>query len=226
MADDPKFDHKRLVKFLGMTTSTNDGEALSAIRMANRELARLGKTWQEFVDMRITVVEDPFGNLPEPGRPGRQPPPRPAPQAPPRPAWYDVTKRLTDEANNIAINAGSYGSIVDMIRELRARTGASLSEAKPAMEAALLRNQPKAKPDPWASTQGAPAAVISNKFAGLCKTCGERVGENEGEAFVDGKKANGQPQWRVRHLPGKCPTKAKPAPQRPSSLNDLDDLFN
>lgn len=35
----------RLKKFMALTTSTSDGEALNALRAANRELAENGKTW-------------------------------------------------------------------------------------------------------------------------------------------------------------------------------------
>jgi hypothetical protein len=42
-------DATRLVKLLNLTQSTNDGEALNAIRMANALLKREGKHWLDIV---------------------------------------------------------------------------------------------------------------------------------------------------------------------------------
>jgi hypothetical protein len=40
-------DKARLIKLLAMTTSTNDGEALNAMRMANAMIKAANKTWAE-----------------------------------------------------------------------------------------------------------------------------------------------------------------------------------
>jgi len=103
-----------LVKLLSLTTSNNDGEALSAMRMANRQLEKFKLTWPEFVKARITVAADPFAiPVPRPAQheaprtaapppvtpsmhraytsaPTPPPPPRPAapPPAPPPPSEY------------------------------------------------------------------------------------------------------------------------------------------
>lgn len=58
-----------LKKLLMMTTSDNDGEALTALRKANSVLTAAGWDWNKLIDGRITVVEDPFKNLGVP--PGR-----------------------------------------------------------------------------------------------------------------------------------------------------------
>jgi hypothetical protein len=42
-------DMEKLIKILGMTGSTHDGEALSALRMAQRLMAANGKTWKDLV---------------------------------------------------------------------------------------------------------------------------------------------------------------------------------
>lgn len=44
---EPKFDHERLVKFMRMTESDNDGEALAALRMANKLIKAAGKNWAD-----------------------------------------------------------------------------------------------------------------------------------------------------------------------------------
>ena len=42
-------DMDRLIKILGMTGSTHDGEALSALRMAQKLMAANGKTWKDLI---------------------------------------------------------------------------------------------------------------------------------------------------------------------------------
>lgn len=82
MADElPKQD--RLAKLLRMTASPNDGEALTAIRMANALLTSAGWDWDKLLSGKITVVADPFAAAPMPKQPQREeyhaPPPRPQP---------------------------------------------------------------------------------------------------------------------------------------------------
>jgi hypothetical protein len=92
-----------LLKLLKMTTSSNDGEALVAIRKANGLLQTAGWDWDKLIAGKIKVVGDPFAgvsapnfanvNKPapraaQPPRPTAQPftppPPQPRPQAQPR----------------------------------------------------------------------------------------------------------------------------------------------
>jgi hypothetical protein len=42
-------DMEKLIKILGMTGSAHDGEALSALRMAQRLMAANGKTWKDLI---------------------------------------------------------------------------------------------------------------------------------------------------------------------------------
>lgn len=58
--------HELLLKLLKMTTSSNDAEALVAVRKANQLLATAGWTWDKLLAGKITVVGDPFGNLQRP----------------------------------------------------------------------------------------------------------------------------------------------------------------
>jgi hypothetical protein len=55
-----------LIKLMGMTTASNDGEALNALRMANRLLDAAGWDWKRLIEGRITVVEDPFKSIHDP----------------------------------------------------------------------------------------------------------------------------------------------------------------
>lgn len=78
-----------LLKLLKMTTSSNDAEALVAIRKVNELLTSSGWDWDKFVAGKIRIVENPFKNLGTPPRregvsggfapPPPPPPPRTAP---------------------------------------------------------------------------------------------------------------------------------------------------
>jgi len=93
MSEDlPKQD--LLLKLLKMTTATNDGEALVAIRKANSVLTSAGWDWDKLIAGKIKVVADPFASMPASnpyeGRMGRQPKP-PPPTPPRRPAQPPFT---------------------------------------------------------------------------------------------------------------------------------------
>jgi hypothetical protein len=99
-----------LIKLLKMTTSTHDHEALSAIRLANTQLLKLGTDWEDLLYAKVTLVADPFTGIPDvsnsaprsgaaPSQPynHRSPPPQPqkpaTPKPPPAPVYYsDVTE--------------------------------------------------------------------------------------------------------------------------------------
>ena len=56
-------DFNRLVKFMEMTTSTSDGEALNAVRAANKLLAANNADWKKVFARLITIeVEVDEGN--------------------------------------------------------------------------------------------------------------------------------------------------------------------
>lgn len=93
-----------LIKLLKMTTSSNDAEALLAIRNANKQLVKFGGDWESLLRSHVTIIgADPFANIapppvsdyarptPRPARPFRtqrptpQPAPQPAAAPPPRP---------------------------------------------------------------------------------------------------------------------------------------------
>jgi len=102
-----------LIKLINMSTSDNDGEALVALRKANKIVKEFGG-WEPILRGKVTVIGDPFADLtappkretappPAPRRPAAapttpqakpfhkprtqwSPPPQPAPQAAPKPA--------------------------------------------------------------------------------------------------------------------------------------------
>lgn len=80
--DPPNLD--LLIKLLKMTTSSNEGEVLVAIRKANEQLRKFGGDWERLLKGKVTVIGDPFANV-APPPPARQAP-RPSPHRPP-PSW-------------------------------------------------------------------------------------------------------------------------------------------
>src|SRR5262245_52256164 len=95
-----------LIKLLKMTTSSNDAEALIAMRRANEQLIKFGGDWENLLRGKVTVIGDPFAgtgptideaairrstNGQKPPSPGTPPPPRPAPQPPPH--TYSTPRR-------------------------------------------------------------------------------------------------------------------------------------
>jgi hypothetical protein len=100
---------ERLIKILGMTTSANDPTALIAIRRANECLERLNTDWRGLLTGKVTIIQDPFVNVPPPpppkAAPPRDEPPRkpragspaqPKPQPRPQPAQPRWKPRFTD----------------------------------------------------------------------------------------------------------------------------------
>jgi hypothetical protein len=88
MTELPKQD--LLAKLLKMTSSSNDGEALVAIRKANALLISAGWDWDKLLAGKIRVAADPFAGLQTPHNPTEdgfapRPPPRPAAPRPPPP---------------------------------------------------------------------------------------------------------------------------------------------
>lgn len=98
-----------LIKLLKMTTSSHDHEALSAMRLANAQLLKLGTDWDDLISGRVTLVADPFTSVPDlkpsetfttvypshsPSAPPPKGPPRPAPPRPP--AYYTNAAAIQD----------------------------------------------------------------------------------------------------------------------------------
>lgn len=77
-------DFELLKKVLARTTSENDGEALTSLRMASKIMERNGVTWERFLDftVRVDVEQDPSRPAPFEGQGTsvHRPPPRPSPQ--------------------------------------------------------------------------------------------------------------------------------------------------
>ena len=81
MTDIPR--QELLVKLMNMTTSDNDGEALTALRKANGLLRTAGWDWTKLIEGKIKIMPDPFAGLGVPAAPIRAND-RPAGSTPPR----------------------------------------------------------------------------------------------------------------------------------------------
>lgn len=85
MADNSSLPREALLlKCLNMTTVEEDTVAVVAIRQANKILAEAGWSWEKLLSAKITVIADPFANIPAPPPPARaEPPMRSAPSPSP-----------------------------------------------------------------------------------------------------------------------------------------------
>ncbi|MET4518397.1 hypothetical protein [Bradyrhizobium sp. I1.7.5] len=55
-------DRERLLKFLRLTASDHDGEAIAAMRMANKVIRSAGKTWEDVVSGCATPAPKSYGS--------------------------------------------------------------------------------------------------------------------------------------------------------------------
>src|SRR5262245_131375 len=79
--DPPNLD--KIIKLMGMTGSSHDPEAISALRMATELMRKWGWTWEAVLRGKIKIMPDPFASIPMPYSHSA---PRPmAPAAPPPP---------------------------------------------------------------------------------------------------------------------------------------------
>lgn len=88
----------KLIKMLKLTATSNDNEALVAIRMANTLLGRFGGDWEALLKGKVTIIEDPFNSMPAPRaqerqRPRPNPPSRPQAPPPPQAAYSPPQQR-------------------------------------------------------------------------------------------------------------------------------------
>jgi len=86
--DDPP-NLATIIKVLKMTTSSHDGEALSAIRMANDLLRRWGWEWEAIMNGKVKILPDPFANIPMPVQSGGSRYQAAPPAPPPPPKTFD-----------------------------------------------------------------------------------------------------------------------------------------
>lgn len=98
-ADPPNL--QLLIKLMKLTASSNDSEALSAIRKANEQLLKFGGDWEKLLLGKVTIIADPFTSFaappkesfsrqPDAASVSNRPTRRPAPPSPPHP-WTQST---------------------------------------------------------------------------------------------------------------------------------------
>lgn len=97
-----------LLKLLKMTTSSNDGECLTAIRKANALLLSSAWDWDMLIHAKIRIIEDPFKNLGTPPTGAKAPAnsgsyaPTPGASTPPRPPTQKTTWPIGINPNRFA----------------------------------------------------------------------------------------------------------------------------
>jgi hypothetical protein len=75
-----------LIKLMKLTSSSNDSEALLAVRKANEQLVKFGGDWEKLLLGKVTVIGDPFESVAPPKQQPRYTnaaPPPPTPRTPP-----------------------------------------------------------------------------------------------------------------------------------------------
>jgi len=51
---------EKLIKCLNMASSSHDGEAINAVRLATQILKAEGWTWEALLTSKVTLIADPF----------------------------------------------------------------------------------------------------------------------------------------------------------------------
>lgn len=120
MTQDVNFDLTRLIKLMGLTGSDSDHEALMAVRAANREIHKIGKSWAEILSGRVKVIGDPFVGLSKPETQSRVSTPKPPPTPTTNSTWSSGAS--DDEAQRRqreAAAAAPSPTFVPIIKSLR-----------------------------------------------------------------------------------------------------------
>lgn len=223
-----------LIKLLNLTTSSQDGEALVAIRKANEQLSRFNATWESLIRSKVTIVADPFSGTPSQAQPTFQSrpapaatPPRPAPPPPPpRPAPRPASpssRSLKIDFNALINDSVRNGRLVEAIRLYRKWKNCDSSTAKKAVDNIAIHLGVRQPDSPQQSSpqQSSPQRLGPNKFEGRCYVCQRKVAIGEG--FLVSKNALGK--WRTECGDQKGHNlKGAARPPRPSA--DLDDLLD
>ena len=110
------------IKVLLMTTSDTDGEALAALRRANAMLRSANVDWDKLLRGKVTVVADPFANIPAPNthkssiKPKAPSPPRPPTPTPSynRPIRPTYSPKQANNTNRFAGNCFACDTLVDI----------------------------------------------------------------------------------------------------------------
>lgn len=99
-------DRQKIVKLLNLTTSSNDAEALLAIRKANEMLGKEGMIWSDYLE--------PRGNAGQRGEPWR-PRPEPRPQDHPAFAGAMRVRRAMIEAMLVGLKARRMNGLLKLV---------------------------------------------------------------------------------------------------------------
>lgn len=155
MADEPHLP--RLIKLMKMTTSSNDGEALTAVRLANALLTKINADWEKLLLGKVQVVEDPFSRI---ATPDSSPRSRGTPTAPNRP-------EPATAADPVDWGATATSARTSAPRPPRQAQPSSTWQQSP---------PPPPPPNPSSSVK----STRPNQYAGSCYCCGVYIMPNAG----------------------------------------------
>lgn len=207
MADNTTSNFNLLVKLLKMTTSSNDGEAITAMRKANEQASKFGG-WERILLGQITIVEDPFEKIATPESYGggfsR------GMNAPPKPKPSDFDRNRQGHPASPA-----------------APTPPPPRAAHPSGFTATPQS-PSSRPSRAGSWSQTPIglSVRSNKFSGSCFCCGTFVNSHDGGIFKPhDHNPSATTDWKIIcskcNAIGSSTVPSRPAKRQRASTSDI-----
>lgn len=214
--------HELLRKLLNMTTSSNDAEALVAMRKANSILSSSGWSWDQLLAGKIRLIGDPWKGMAPTApresaaaRAAKASPPRQAPRPPPPRQYIDIdgiawpTQASVDLANQQIRARRNARKYIDV----DGGTWSSQADCDRANAQIRARNQRAASPK---VTIG---STRTNGFSGNCYCCGTFVNAGAGWIFKPSSK------WLIACDP--CNKSTNPIPTRPAKpITTAADILN
>lgn len=172
MNDEAKLPREELLrKLLKMTTATNDGECLTAIRKANELLRSAGWDWDKLLDGKIKIIENPFSKVATVNATRREfAPPPPKPTTPP--------------AEGMMWEYNSFDKQWDQVRD------PSFRKRRPPMPGSQTPN--------FGGGGKGHGFVRSNNYPNSCWCCGDDVAVKTGVIFNPQKDfGRGLDKWQT-----------------------------
>lgn len=202
MSDETPLPKEQLLrKLLKMTTSENDGEALTAMRKANELMASAKWTWDMLLDQKIKIIESPFASVPKVNATRKEfvaPPPMPTTSPGVGKIWewnsYDKQWNAVHDPNYYhkrpPMPSYSPGFGMRWVWDSVADSWRSASKPQPA---------PPPPPPQTAFGHGRPHGMTkANIYANSCYCCGDHVAVKTGWVFNPQQDYNTGPnKWEV-----------------------------
>lgn len=226
-----------VIKLLMMTTSANDGEAITAMRKANKAVSDAGWDWDRLLSGKVTIVEDPFSKITPPDTTPhgktRHGGTTAAPSAPQRPQ---------PKPQSIASCAWCSGGVYDHSYVARGKFYCTLScqnSDKPRTPTPPLRTRPQPTTTGYQRYQGPDLNPMNNinahsqqpnQYTGHCWQCGQFVAANDGWIMrkTPVQRSNDRSTGAFLTLCGPCNAAGRPLPDNRARKAKVstNDIFN